>query len=352
MRVETFTLDDPRWGAALARLPHDFYHLPGYVGLDARRLQAPAEAILGSDGDRFVFLPYLRRQCETLDEGAAMSITDVVSPYGYPGLLLNDEGRDPGFAAGAIEAIKAEFAGRHICSAFLRMHPILGAEFEKVFPAGTFGSPSDTVAIDLHLDEVRLWNQIRQGHQETLKKCQKNGFTARFIPLDGVLDDFIVIYNQTMDRVKAKDSYYFTRDYFAELAQMPGVHCGIVENAGRMAAACIFLECGGIVQAHLGGTHADFLSRSPFHLVLHQATLWAKARGQRWLHLGGGLGGGNDKLLHFKAGFSPVRFPFLTARLITDEPTYRRLVDARAQSLNLAADALLTSDYFPAYRSA
>ena len=64
-----------------------------------------------------------------------------------------------------------------------------------------------------------------------------------------------------------------------------------------------------------------------------------------------GVGGANDRLLHFKAGFSPLRFPFFTLRLITDEARYRHLVDQRARTANVAADALLATNFFPAYRA-
>ncbi len=48
-----------------------------------------------------------------------------------------------------------------------------------------------------------------------------------------------------------------------------------------------------------------------------------KGRGNRWLHLGGGVGGDNDPLFAFKAGFSDTRFKNQTMRLILDEPRYR-----------------------------
>jgi hypothetical protein len=86
-------------------------------------------------------------------------------------------------------------------------------------------------------------------------------------------------------------------------------------------------------------------------MTLHQATLWGKARGNRWLHLGGGVGGTNDTLLHFKAGFSPARFRFLTSRLITHTSHYRQLVEQHARAINTPAETLLASSYFPAYRS-
>src|SRR5262245_58881668 len=110
MRVETLSLTDPRWPDVLRSLPHDYYHLPSYVRLDSRRLQASAEALVGRDGKRLFFVPYLRRSCAAPDQGACKLIADVVSPYGYPGLLLNEEGRDGSFAAATIATLKEQLA--------------------------------------------------------------------------------------------------------------------------------------------------------------------------------------------------------------------------------------------------
>lgn len=346
MQIDVLTIDDPRWPHALSLLGHDFYHRPDYVRLDAARLEARPEAFLAEAGERRFFVPYLLRSCE-----GSQTIQDAISPYGYSGILLSEHGRDTAFAADALAAFQQTLADGGVCSAFLRMHPILGAGFDTLFPPGTFVDSSETVAVDLQLEEDALWKNVRQGHQETIKKCRKLGYVARFVPPIEVLDEFTVLYEQTMDRVKAKDSYYFSRAYFTALAALPDVHCCIIESDSIIAAACLFFECGGIVQAHLGGTRTEFLSKSPFHMTLHQATLWGKARGNRWLHLGGGVGGTNDTLLRFKAGFSPTRFHFLTARLITHPGHYRELVEARARTLNTPSETLLASSFFPAYRS-
>jgi len=154
-----------------------------------------------------------------------------------------------------------------------------------------------------------------------------------------------------MERVEAKASYYFGRDYFAELARCPErVLCAITECAGQVAAACVFLECDGITHAHLGGTKTEFLGKSPFILLLYEAALAAKSRSSRFLHLGGGLNCANDKLLQFKAGFSPLRYRFCTLRLVINEDRYSQMVDLRARALHVSPDNLLASPYFPAYR--
>ena len=355
MRIDVLGLSDPAWPDCLRTLQHDFYHLPAYVAVEAWRIQAQPGAFLAEDGKRRMFVPFLRRSCAELfpDAGLVAGLSDVTSPYGYPGLLLSEDARQaPDFTRAALEALRHTLSSQGICSAFLRQHPLLSGDFRFIFPADVLTHYGDTVAVDLTLGDKVLWHQIREGHQWTINKGRRLGFTARMIPLAECLDVFVILYRETMDRVKAKETYYFRREYFERLAEMPQhVHCCAVESEGTVIAACILFECAGIVQAHLGGTRTDFLSRSPFHLALHHAMFWAKSRGNRYLHLGGGVGGANDSLLQFKAGFSPRRFPLLAMRLIVNEPSYRRLVELRAQACGVPPATLAASSFFPLYRN-
>jgi hypothetical protein len=67
--------------------------------------------------------------------------------------------------------------------------------------------------------------------------------------------------------------------------------------------------------------------------------------------MGGGVGGSNDRLLLFKRGFSPLRFPFFTLRLVTDEGKYRELTARRAQAALVPVEEVACGDFFPAYRA-
>jgi hypothetical protein len=348
-------IGDPRWAGALGRLRHDFYHLPEYVSLDAEWNDAQPRAFLATNGAEEFFIPYLLRRCGSLLPGAtaADKVYDVVSPYGYPGLLLSDAARQsPDFARQAMHRLSETLHEQGVCSAFFRMHPLLSDGLASLFPDDFFSASSETVAMDLTLDETQLWKAIRDGHQWTINKCKKLGFEPRMVSFREYINRFMEIYEETMDRVQAKDSYYFGREYFAKLAEMPEkVHCCVVESEGQQAAACVFFECGGIVQAHLGGTKSEFLNKSPFHLLLYHVAGWAKSRGNRYLHIGGGVGGSNDRLLQFKRGFSPLLFPFLTLRLITDEEKYGELTTLRARAANIAVEDFSRRDFFPVYRA-
>ena len=84
----------------------------------------------------------------------------------------------------------------------------------------------------------------------------------------------------------------------------------------------------------------------PTKVMIHFAALWGKERGDRILHLGGGVGGNGDSLMHFKEGFSPSRHAFSTLRILVDADAYARLVRERDPSLDPAD----LGGYFPLYR--
>jgi hypothetical protein len=346
MQTDIIEISDPSWHSTLEKLDFDVYHLPAYLSLEATRTNSHPEAFLLKDKERIFFVPYLLRKYEEL-------VFDIISPYGYPGILLNQAAIDSvGFPDFALEEFKKNLAARGACSAFFRLHPILNQGYDRLFAAETLTKNGETVSIDLTLTESEIWAHTRKGHQSTINKGKRLGLVGKMLPLGDYLTEFINIYEETMDRVAAQKSYYFGRDYFEGLLELgERVHLGAIEAEGKIVCASLFFECCGIVQAHLGGTKTEFLKQSPFNLLLHYVRLWAKERGNKFLHIGGGVGGSTEDKLHtFKTGFSRQRHEFFTLRLITDESKYNYLVEARANLLQTSKQAILEQNFFPAYR--
>ncbi|MEB3357726.1 MAG: GNAT family N-acetyltransferase [Synechococcales bacterium] len=345
---------NPRWLEALSHLRHDFYHLPAYVALEAAQQGAMPEAILLQQGDRTFFLPYLLRSCSDLfgDEVVA-DCFDAVSPYGYPGILLSHAAReDSSFIQEALTCLMQTFASRGICSVFLRLHPILNQGLVDQVASESCRLHSETIAVDLTLSEAEIWHQTRPEHRNKINKGKRAGLGAAVVPIQSHLQDFARIYRETMDRVGASSFYYFTDEYFTHLAHALKdtlVLC-VVKQGDAIACAGLFTECCGIVQYHLGGTTAQYLKRSPNVLMFDYIRYWAKARGNTVLHLGGGVGGKQDSLHHFKAGFSKQRYHFPVMRLVTDPDLYHTLVQMRAKVTHQSVHQLLQTQFFPAYR--
>lgn len=357
MNVQIFALDDPRWLQILDVIYHDIYHVPKYVAIESKRVKSPAEAIAIQEGNKILFLPYLLRSCEHLCPAHLQQrdIYDVVSPYGYSGIIFSREAIEtPTFIQLALKELQQAFQSKNICSAFLRLHPILSSPFIKDIEPSIATQDGITVSVDLNQPEATIWAHTRKGHQSTINKCKRLGLQAKMVSFAENVEVFTSIYTETMNRVSANSSYYFDRDYFEDLLSLGDrLHCCIVETADQIVATSLFFECGGIVQAHLGGTRTAYMSQSPFSLLLHYVRLWAKERGNEYLHLGGGVGGSQeDRLFKFKSGFSRQQHDFYTLRLIINPNTYSELLKHRALTVNLPLEQLQQSTFFPAYRTA
>ena len=366
-QVQVVKSTEPDWQKCLNNLPYDFYHLPGYLELEAERYNATAEAIVIKNGSEVFFLPYLVRECDLISNSSLASrdrIYDIISPYGYPGMLVSAAGQNPRFIEQCLQAISEDWRSRNICSAFLRLHPILNSYLDR-----TLGNPpdfdnaidtnmrlqhrGDVVVCDLTNDLEDIWKQIRSSHRTKINKLTRLGFIAKMVPIDRYLDLFIDIYRETMDRVKANKSYYFTRDYFERLCQAlgDGVQICVVEIDGKIIAASLITEFSGIVQYHLGGTRTEFLPYSPTTIVFDYVIKWAKHRNNRYFNLGGGLSGNRDSLYHFKAGFSDRTQSFATLETIVNPKLYDRLIAQKAESLGIMTSELTNTSFFPAYRA-
>ncbi|MEI6442540.1 MAG: FemAB family protein [Nostocales cyanobacterium ELA583] len=356
MDICLVNISNPLWLEALNEIRYDVYHLPQYFNLEASRTKTIPEACLISEGKKIFFAPYLLRKCNDLisPEFQIPDIFDIISPYGYPGIIVNETAaKAPDFLEKAFFYFRNELQAKGICSAFLRLHPIINEDIVASLKSDIFTPNGQTVSINLKLSEEELWAHTRKGHQSTINKCKRLGFTARVVNFADYYDEFIEIYEETMNRVQANESYYFDDTYFQDLLNLKNkLHLCIVEFENQVTCASLFFENCGIMQAHLGGTKNDFIKQSPFNFLLHYMRIWGKERGNEYLHIGGGIGGSTeDSLFTFKSGFSRQRHNFFTLRLITDTEKYMYLVKSRAKYLNIEVEELLKSKFFPAYRS-
>jgi hypothetical protein len=343
--------DDDRWSSLLARVRHDLYHTAEYVKAEAQRLGAEPVGYLVEDGPRALFVPLLLG-ASLPDLRSDEPRRDAVSPYGYPGILLTPAGRTEGFADECIDGLLEILRERNACTAFVRLHPFLNADLPQQLRRHRPVETGLTVSIDLGLSTERQWATMRKGHTNAVNRARRAGYRTEIDPPERGFDRFLTVYSETLVRHDASAAYDFGADHLQRLGAMDGAHLALALLNDEVAAAYLFFECNGIVQMHLGGPLAAHMHPSPAHLLIHAIALWAKARGNEVLHLGGGVGGSpSDSLFRFKSGFSPRRHPFFTLRLVTDHVQYATLVDRRAGALSVTSSELLQSDYFPAYRA-
>lgn len=357
MDFNIIDLSNPLWTEILQTVRHDIYQLPEYIALEASRSNAIPEAIIISEGDKTWFVPYLLSPVgDIISDGFLnQDIFDLKSPYGYPGILLSEAAiADSEFITAAFSQFQQILKDKGVCSAFLRMHPILNENLEDILPPDTLTPNGKTVSVDLRIPEAKLWSDTRKGHRSTINKCKRLGMEAKIVSTQTYIEVFNDIYQETMERVGAAARYYsFDLTYYQEMCKALDnkLHMCIVEYENEVACAGLYTEVCGIVQSTLGGTRDKYVSLSPSSLETDYARYWAHRRGNEFLHLGGGVGGEKDPVFNFKAGFSKLTHNFYTMRLIINHEQYEHLVDLRAKHLDTTSKILQESNFFPAYRA-
>ena len=359
------------WRNLLNLIKHDIYQLPEYVALEAKRTNTIPRAFVAIDNDKIFFIPYLVRSCQDIvnkfpKESRTQlkkfefktEIFDAISPYGYPGLLLSEAAiKDSNFCIVALEQFQYYLKEENICSGFFRLHPILNQNFQHIFAPETFFSNGTTVSIDLTKDKQEIWGNTKSSHRNKINRCfKKYGLTAKISKFSQGIDIFCQLYAETMARVIAKDIYYsFNCEYFRQMNYAMGDRlylCLVESTLGEVASAGLYTEYGGIIQAAFGGISNNFVKQSPSILEIDTMRWWAKEQGYQYLHLGGGVGGSEDSVYKFKAGFSKLRHSFSTLRLIIDQDKYDYLVNLKATINQIRVADLKKSNFFPAYRAA
>ncbi len=332
--------DAAEWADALRRTAHDMYHVPEYVVLDARLSGGKPTAFWYREHDRMLLLPLIVRDVPASDA------RDAVSPYGYPAPVSDAAAADTGFWERACRAMVETLRAHAILTAFVRLHPLLPVPLEALDRFGAVVRHGETVSVDLTLSIEDMWRQTRSDHRNHINRARRRG--VRVVMDDwSRLAEWVAVYHDNMRRVGASPYYFFTGEHLKALHETVGdrMHLAVALADEEVVGGNTFFEHRGIVQGYISSTR-----RTPTHyadeLLYDEVRRWSKSRGNTVFHVGGGVGGRNDSLFSYKAGFSANRHSFHTWRVVADRDRYRALLRDR----NVTAEAGDLSGRFPPYR--
>jgi hypothetical protein len=352
--VSILNPSDSTWAAIICGVHHDVYHLPEYVGFAARREGGEPIAVFAEWDGGWLLIPLVLCPVPGGLSSNGGPLCDASSPYGYSAPLASvrdvKNGEVSSQLRAAFQACVRALESRGVVSMFVRLHPLLPFPLEVLEDFGRTVHHGETIYIDLSESDDNMWKQTRSTHRQDIVRAQKRGAIA-YIDQDWRhFDEFFDIYHETMRRVRAADYYLFSKDHFVDLRRALGdrVSLSVVEIDGSVAAAGIVTEVGGIVETHFAGTRDTFLKWSPNKVRIDFLRSWAKSRGNRYLHLGGGVGGRRDSLFEFKLGFSPHQRAFHTGRLVLNAKVYHDGVVRWESAHGTRADDI--NGFFPPYR--
>jgi lipid II:glycine glycyltransferase (peptidoglycan interpeptide bridge formation enzyme) len=210
-----------------------------------------------------------------------------------------------------------------------------------------------TVVIELAKDQETIWGEYDRSVRGKIKRAAAEGLEVEWDPDWRYFDDFIRVYQNTMERNHAGRFYLFSREHFHTFKEISGAHASLVvaRLRGEVIGATLIIEYGGIVNVHLLGSDERFGALSPSTSLIHEVQKWAQNRGNRFVHLGGGRGRSeDDPLFKFKRKFSKDTRAFFTGRRIINERVYAALTQSRRCRAAVLGKTIDES-FFPLYRS-
>lgn len=279
---------------------------------------------------------------------------DVVSPYGYCGPLAKvasaSAERTRLLWADFLNAFHAYCQEQRIVCEFSRLHPLLRNH------RGLLGTPGlerrgEVVVIDLRQPEEAIWRGFSKENRKKIRRAMADGLAVRQVEAPDGIRAFTGLYHQTMQRVGAREWYFFPEAWLNDL------HARLVENlslflvfAGdRVVAGASVFHINGVVNNFLSGSDADFACLSPNNILFYEIIRWAKEQKYRWYNLGGGFRIG-DGIMQFKLNFSRQTMTFYTYKKVHLSDAYDRLVQAWRQATPVTASGVEPA-FFPLYRT-
>jgi hypothetical protein len=347
MTIEVYhTSQREEWRAILEHMNGaDIYFTPEYCRIAENNDEGTAYLFVYRENGLMVCYPFLLRRINDLPLAAARDLReelfDIVTPYGYGGPLTNAENDSERLQL--MERFSEAFGGycrdKRIVTEFVRFHPIMQNHryYQTVNPTNI----RHTVCMDLTNPDQDVLASLTPPCRNRVRYAVKHGLTVhREDPQN--LGIFLELYYATMDKNNANVYYYFPEKYFRDSVELLRDYLNLftVKMGDTVIVSAIFLHYRDYVTYHLTGSNKDYLSYAPYNLLICHAGEWFKARGGKYLHLGGGYRG-NDDLFRFKSTFirqDPL--DFYIGRKVHCPEIYEMLL----QNVNVPGD------YFPIYR--
>ncbi len=326
------------WRRVLSRFDYDWYHTWDFHEIDSEVQCANPVLLFFENKICRIPMPLLIR--------AFGDVNDATSVYGYCGVLSQGSIDQASFDAFQQELIKW-LQSEKIVAVFSRMHPIYNTVDEYFGEA--VEELGQTVSIDLTGGLEDQLGKMRSGHRREIKKLRNAGAVIKSGGSE-CLREFLQVYYETMDRLNAAESYYFSQAYCRKLLEARDFRCKVYsafDADGRLMCSGMFMFTDDIAQYHLSGTATDHLKQAPTKLILDQVRIDATERGCKFFHLGGGVGSKADSLFDFKKGFSKTINAFSVMKWVVDEKKYRDLCE-KAKEQN--PDFEFNDQFFPYYR--
>lgn len=342
MSIQEIHIDNAeQWDNAVRKsAKYDVFYLSSYLRAFQQRGSGEPILIIYSFRDDYAVNAIFKRDIAEdknfLGALEKRKYYDVSTPYGYGGFIgnisdtkqLNDEWRHY-----CLEK-------NYVCE-FIRFELL---EAYQNYYDGEVIACSHNVVRDLSMSLDDMWMDFKQKVRKNVKRAMQHNLEILVEYDDTHLNDFLRIYNLTMDRNHALKSYYFDEKFFHTINNMKNnIAYFYVFYEGQIISAELVIYGSENCYSYLGGTDDKYFEMRPNDFLKYEIIKWAKNKGLKKYILGGGYGK-DDGIFQYKQCFSPNGIvDFYIGRQIFDQKTYDKLK-------NLRGGSILDRNYFPIYR--
>ncbi len=300
----------------------DIYYQPNYLKIESTLVKGEFEIFTINNKNKIFIYPYIKVGFDN----EFSKYKDLISPYGYAGPFCNDTSFFKVGESEFIEYIKKE----NIVSEFVRYHFLYNKNLR--FSNNILNEHNRTnVIIDLRKEwnEI-LMNEVAINNRNYLNKLEKDKFVFEICKDEKSIEEFRILYNQTMKNVKADKSFFFNSAYFKKLFKglKKNVKLARIVKNKTTYAGVIFFISGDIVELFLNCRnlkHQKISSTSALYLNIAK---WAQSKGVKYLNLGGGITKlPTDPLFKFKKKLSKTYLPFYIGKRIHNKIIYKKIID-------------------------
>ncbi len=347
--ITTYTLDEAeKWDNIVKSFcDYDVYYLSGYVKAFEINGDGQGLLIYFEGGNTRAINVVMKRDvscCQCFSGKLGKNeYYDFATPYGYGGFIV--EGQD-------YELLEREYKEfcetEHVICEFVRFHPILEC-WKQVSRIYTDIHLGETVYMDTTSEKI-IWENMTSKNRNMIRKAQKNGLKVYWGRDPEIIKIFVDIYNTTMDEDEAEEYYYFKKEFYESILEdlKQNAMWFYVKKDNEIIAISIFLFANKYMNYHLSASKKEYRCLAPTNLLLYEAAIWASNHGYSTLHMGGGVGSGNDSLYKFKKSFNRGNdTEFHIGKRIFLQEEYDALVMMRQKNDDKFDK---NSQYFPAYR--
>lgn len=314
------TIITKKWNYFLEKFSEaskDIYFTEEYVKL-YESVDGQAYCAVCEDDGNILLFPYIRKSIG--------EFYDFETAYGYGGPIANTTDKE--WIDVALSEMQELFSKEMYVCGFIRFHPLINnveicrSHFPVLFDR-------NTVVINTEETEAEIWkNQIISKNRNMIRKAERNDLVYSAEYDFASLDEFVKLYNATMERLNAEEFYFFDGQYYKNFSKhfSGRAFLGTVKKENELICAALFMYSPEYGHYHLEGSNHAFSNMAANNFLLWKAALEFHKLGVREFHLGGGYNSSpNNTLLKFKKSFSNNLKDFYIGKWIFNKDKYDEL---------------------------